>query len=370
MRREHFFSSKRLIFLSGLLVCLGLLVLAWFQYRFLAATKSAAALALKGNLHQNAEAFSRRFEASLAEIDSIALANFPQSHDLATQTNDLKARFDLVRSRYPEITSLLLSPDCNCGRDKGVIVADSSGARLVQPGTLSENPQLRDALDAMNKSSRNRGTGKSHLDFLLVADGCSCMRTAGRMPYAYLIHTARVYEKAYRSTAVLAASLPPELFESRLFPEISAEIASPQGANGRAAGTPLSQFFFTVYSGDGTPVYFSSSSERGVSGEERGTFGSVLPGWEISAAYSGPDAEQMVSRQLRRSVLVFAFSFLVLATGMLLIVRAISMEFRNARLRDDFVANVSHEMKTPLAAIHMFSQTLELKRISTPRAAE
>ena len=41
-----------------------------------------------------------------------------------------------------------------------------------------------------------------------------------------------------------------------------------------------------------------------------------------------------------------------------------------ARLKSDFVSNVSHELRTPLSLIHLYSETLELGRITTQEKKE
>jgi signal transduction histidine kinase len=43
-------------------------------------------------------------------------------------------------------------------------------------------------------------------------------------------------------------------------------------------------------------------------------------------------------------------------------------ELRLSRLKSDFVANVSHELKTPLALIRLYAETLELRRVPERRA--
>ena len=50
---------------------------------------------------------------------------------------------------------------------------------------------------------------------------------------------------------------------------------------------------------------------------------------------------------------------LVLLAGVVFTVRASAREAELARLKSEFVANVSHELKTPLSLIRMFGETLE-----------
>ena len=60
-----------------------------------------------------------------------------------------------------------------------------------------------------------------------------------------------------------------------------------------------------------------------------------------------------------------------MAAGVLFVAGAAAREVRLAELKSNFVASVSHDLKTPLALIQLFAETLELGRVRTPeRAAE
>jgi signal transduction histidine kinase len=61
----------------------------------------------------------------------------------------------------------------------------------------------------------------------------------------------------------------------------------------------------------------------------------------------------------------------VLALGVFFVVRAAAREVKVAELRSNFVSSVSHDLKTPLALIQLFAETLELGRLkNTDRAHE
>ena len=94
------------------------------------------------------------------------------------------------------------------------------------------------------------------------------------------------------------------------------------------------------------------------------SFGEALPQWRV-ALYQPPGASPRAA--VRRQITIFTGTFclllLVIVAGLVATYRLVRRETEMARLRADFVANVSHDLKTPLSLIRMFGETLEMGRL-------
>ncbi len=79
----------------------------------------------------------------------------------------------------------------------------------------------------------------------------------------------------------------------------------------------------------------------------------------------------MVGASTRPQLALMAVLAVTMALGVFLVAGAAAREVRVAELKSNFVASVSHDLKTPLALIQLFAETLELGRVrNTERAQE
>jgi signal transduction histidine kinase len=93
--------------------------------------------------------------------------------------------------------------------------------------------------------------------------------------------------------------------------------------------------------------------------------------WRIRTSYGNETIPQIVDARARPQRALMAMLAGVLAIGVFFVVRAAAREVKLAELRSNFVSSVSHDLKTPLALIQLFAETLELGRLkNTDRAHE
>jgi signal transduction histidine kinase len=93
--------------------------------------------------------------------------------------------------------------------------------------------------------------------------------------------------------------------------------------------------------------------------------------WRIRTGYGNQSIPEIVEARARPQRAMMAVLAAVLALGVFFVVRAAAREVRLAELKANFVSSVSHDLKTPLALIQLFAETLELGRLkNTDRAQE
>ena len=88
--------------------------------------------------------------------------------------------------------------------------------------------------------------------------------------------------------------------------------------------------------------------------------------WGLRTSYGPQPIPEIVSASTRPQQALMIVLAVAMALGVFLVAGAAAREVRVAELKSNFVASVSHDLKTPLALIQLFAETLELGRVRTP----
>ena len=96
----------------------------------------------------------------------------------------------------------------------------------------------------------------------------------------------------------------------------------------------------------------------------------VLPGWKLRAGFTGLDLDRMDNSAFLRGVgqslgIVGLLLIAIISIGV-----TASRAMNLSRAQSEFVASVSHELKTPIALIHGYVETLHSNRLRTAEERE
>lgn len=162
----------------------------------------------------------------------------------------------------------------------------------------------------------------------------------------------------------------PELIRSRLaslqqpsgFPGLSVSLLDDEGAvampHQAGRGEPvLDERTFPLVFFDKELLEFAAPYE-----EHRET-------WRLQTSY-GASVPEIAAASTRPQRTLMVLLAVVMGIGVFLIAGAAAREVRLAELKSNFVASVSHDLKTPLALIQLFAETLELGRVRSAERAQ
>jgi signal transduction histidine kinase len=91
--------------------------------------------------------------------------------------------------------------------------------------------------------------------------------------------------------------------------------------------------------------------------------------WTLQTGFGNRTIAAIAESSSRPQLALMTMLALGMAAGVFFVARAAAREVRLAELKSNFVASVSHDLKTPLALIQLFAETLELGRVRTPERA-
>ena len=124
---------------------------------------------------------------------------------------------------------------------------------------------------------------------------------------------------------------------------------------------------FVVSDRRGNAVFGAPAREQAASA----AFPDIFKTWRVGLVEHQPAA---LRRLALYNVLLFpvvnALMIAAIIVGVVIMLRGTARELEFSQLKSDFVSNVSHELKTPLALIRMFAETLEMGRAKTPEKVQ
>lgn len=352
-------SHSKLILLLAAAALVPTTVLVVIQYRSLVELRDKTRIAVGESLRQRLEGLTARLEekmrAQALEILSPLVGQFARPGMM----EDAGPQFASIRQSHPEIEELFLVSDYACKERDFAIFHGAAGARRLEGAAVQSDPTLVRA-GKFYKSGLTAAIGPKPLVLYWqgLCEFCPEKKDQGLHSYIFL----RMFDQR---TGGYCGYVGMELNQDRLKDGLV-----PRAVSGlvNEAGLKDAGLALAVYDDRQREVYRSAAAA--VSPEVTLPLRPVFNYWHMALGYEGATIDSLARANFRRSLLLTAFVLALLVAGVALTLRAAARELRLAEAKSTFVSNVSHELKTPLALIRLFAETLELGRVRNPSKAQ
>lgn len=346
-------SKRNLITLAAVAIVLPTGALAFMQYQSLVDLESKTRIAIEENLRQTLQSIARNAQG---DMQALARETLAPLGSMSRSPEDLKHALGRASELHPEIDQFFVFSTCSCKVENRFAFLYSAGAiRQVSGSQLGTDADVGRILDAYRSSLALRPPAESTRDFLFWQQSCSLPNEASHS-FFYVFYPLK-------NTDVAGLILNPQYvrkeYLERLIPGLLHGSDTKASASGLAVG---------VFDEKESQVYTNASGIKNY--QVKMAFAPVFPNWDLAAAYRGSSIEGVARASFEKSLLLTGFVLCLLLLGIILTLRAASREMSLAAAKSSFVSNVSHELKTPLALIRLFAETLELDRVKDDQQAK
>ena len=370
----QFFYDRGVRLAAGLavVVAIPMAVLFYFQFKSLNDIETTSAVVLRQLSSETADSIARSVEDYLKRPHISVLLRIPAARTEPLDLPFIEPIFNDALSESPFVESFFVWTERGPQSNKWLVFDQASKAMPVSvPGNgFREDKALGNLL-----LGRLRELVKTRRAIVAFTENIN-----GRPHYvqAQLRFEGPARE---RMTSVLAFAVDAERLRTLFIPAILRDwLASIQQPSG------FPRLETEVLDEDGRHIFAShpESSERFAPVDER-SFAIIFFDkellefaapyeqhreiWGLRTSYGPHAIGEIVSASTRPQLALMIVLAVAMGLGVFLVAGAAAREVRVAELKSNFVASVSHDLKTPLALIQLFAETLELGRVRTPERA-
>ena len=280
-------------------------------------------------------------------------ADFPPPGEACTET------MDRILSTHPYVAHLMLYDP-----EQGFVMRS-------QPYRMKNDPGFRDQAEHMSKMME----GWWKLEYAEFSKKLAKMADKGT-PYYFdgewvpggdkpVYLSTAVFLRTDKETgksAIASITFDGDYLRNQFLPQTLDKVMS---RNVAEAQTDKNAVIMVRPKSDSTPIAYGTGWDGGQAEVER-NLESVFPGLVLGMKLRGTTLAAMGQHFVHTSFLILGGLSFLLAGGIFLTYRNVSKEMALARLKSDFVSNVSLELRTPLSLIRLYAETLELGRLSSP----
>ncbi len=306
---------KKLAILASVGVFLPVLLLTYLQYQSLTELQNKTKGAFKDNLRQGLTIVENQMKQRLEDIANQTL-NPIGSLNLSS-AEELEKYFANVKRSHSEVEEIFVYPSRG---DQSDVLSAFNRARLAQSFV-----------------DRNR-------KYLFVPN---------TRQGAYLFYPLPDEKSGFAGLSLSERFINDDLVAGTITKILDRHHADP-------ALPPLA---FTISDENNHVLYSNAAAQNGYLFESN--FDRPFSNWKAGVGLKNTNIDELARSSFLHSAGATILVLVVLLGGIALTIRATDREARLAQAKSNFVSNVSHELKTPLSLLSLFSEILELGRVNS-----
>lgn len=339
---RRFSAAERLVLLAIGALLIPTVALVARQYWQSRELLNNTQVAVKENLRQTLLSVSRKTEEEISQLSDEAFRPVSKAVLSAADKSNLEEHSRSFTRSHPEVGELAVFPTCAVAGKLPPIDLFSNGKWLE----IQQSDQAaREILAVFNRAQAAAEAEPDHGRFFFWQESCNCKK---KPP----IYVFRNTPDGFLGMA-LDFDYVQQHYLAKLFKDSVASKAD--GSNGQLVISVLGENKKDIFATGERPADYGVTVP----------FAPVFPRWQLAAGYRGVTIAELARRNFRTNLLLDAITVTLLLAGILLTLRAAARQIRLAQAKSSFVANVSHELKTPLSLIRLFAEILEMGRATS-----
>ena len=353
---------KKLTILALVGVLLPVAVLSYMQYRSLAELESKTKGAFKDNLRQGFTIVQRQMKQRLADVGARTLDPIGSIHiSSATGAQEIEKHFANVKRSHLEVEEIFafvysdVKEETNSkGKQETNVYAFWYSDKFTRLAQAEFTPKQSYILSLFDRSRTVQSFFDDNRKYLFTHDSCpTCPQGVRRGTYLF-------YPLKNPTTAEQSGFAGVLLTEGFVKDDLIAKTISQTGGQSHE-GTSSTAIAFTISDENQRVLYSTGPPQNGYLLESN--FDPPFSNWKARAGLKNTNLNDLARNSFLHSAGATFLVLVVLLGGIALTIRATDREARLAQAKSNFVANVSHELKTPLSLLSLFSEILELGRV-------
>lgn len=346
---------KKLTVLASVGVFLPVLVLTYMQYRSLTELQNKTKGAFKDNLRQGLTNVEHQMKQRLEDLAAQTLNPIGSINPSSPSgAQELEKHFADVKRSHPEIQEIFAFGYRGDKQEtNGYAYVYSDKFVTSQAGFTATQS---DILSLFDKARISQSFLDGNRKYLFVPRSCSTC-PPGMSQGAYLFYPLKDLttgeQSGFAGVLLSGGFVSDDLIAGTIVKTI----------NMYHANTATPAMAISISDENNKVLYSNSAAQDGFLLESN--FDRPFSNWKARIGLKNTNLDELARQSFLHSAGATVLVLLLLLCGIALTLRATDREARLAQAKSNFVSNVSHELKTPLSLLSLFSEILELGRVNT-----